>query len=216
MLRTLFLLILLTIPLAARYYEFSLDRISDDPDDNFWEFYIPEGHTGYELNVAVPWGLIGAILTYDSTHPEEISVSADAPYIAQGYRFYSVDSPASPDRNLIASNSGDGQPTAPFTISSGRTQYLVFEEENIQTGWVQIAYEQDSGLRIISQSETPPPREPDFYIRNGTITVSPSDVGTIQQSTDLVNWTTVGTLGNSVRLLLSSTPGPIFFREICP
>ena len=115
------------------------------------------------------------------------------------------------------SNSGDDEQSSPFTISSGGSQLITFESDIIgKEGWVQIGYDKDEGLRIISQNENPRPREPEFSTSNGHLFITPSHLGIIQQFSDLKNWTNISIQRGTVTLMRSKFRGPIFFRELCP
>ncbi|MDB4713201.1 hypothetical protein OAF41_00425 [bacterium] len=211
----LFLLIsaILSSSALARYYEFNLTEVNDDRDS----YGIPEGHEVYLLDVDVPWGLIAVYFSYDPADSGMVTISTQYLGIAQAYQFYAIDSPTSDDRLQISSNAGDDELSSPFTISSGDSQFITFESEILgEAGWVQIAYDKDEGLSIISQNENPTPREPEIPFGNGRVFVTASHLGIIQQSSDLRNWTNVSSQGGSVTLIMSQLSGPVFFRELCP
>lgn len=211
----LFLSVLLSSSALARYYEFELNEATDPTDKEF--FGIPENHEVYYLDVNVPWGLIAVSLSFDSADSEIITIFTRYVGIAQGYQFYAVDSLKSEERQQISSNSGDDEQSSPFTISSGGSQLITFDSDIIgEEGWVQIGYDKDEGLRIISQNENPRPREPEFSISNGHLFITPSRLGIIQQSSDLKNWTNISIQGGAATLIMSKLRGPIFFRDLCP
>ncbi len=214
----LFLSILLSSPALARYYEITLEKYDGSSDAEFLD--VPATNEFYYLDVNVPWGLIGATLTFDPADPEIVTIAARTWGVAQGYRFYAVDSLDSEERQQIASNQGDHDLSEPFTISSGSTQFLTFDSTiEGEEGWVQIGYDKDSGLSIVSQNEVTPPRAPIMTFTNGRVIVEDSDfnlISIIQQSSNLKNWTTIGEPGISVSLPMSEISGPLFFRVICP
>jgi hypothetical protein len=188
----LFLSILLSSPALARYYEITLEKYDGSCDAEF--LGVPATNEFYYLDVNVPWELIGATLTFDPADPadpENVTISARAWGIAQGYRFYAVDSLDSEERQQIASNHGDHDLSAPFTMSSGSTQFLTFNSDiEGEEGWVHISYDKDSGLSIVSQNEVTPPRAPIMTFTNGRVVIEDSDfnlISVIQQSSDLKN-----------------------------
>ncbi len=81
-----------------------------------------------------------------------------------------------------------------------------------EAGWVQIGYEKDERLRIISLNENLTPREPEISIWKGRI----FEHHRIWESTDLKTWTYVSEQAESMSLLMSQFSGPVFFRELCP
>ena len=191
----LFLSILLSSPALARYYEITLEKYDGSSDAEF--LGVPATNEFYYLDVNVPWGLIGATLTFDPADPadpadpENVTISARTWGIAQGYRFYAVDSLDSEERQQIASNHGDHDLSAPFTMSSGSTQFLTFNSDiEGEEGWVHISYDKDSGLSIVSQNGVTPPRAPIMTFTNGRVVIEDSDfnlLSVIQQSSDLKN-----------------------------
>ena len=214
----LLLSFLLSSPTWARYYEFTLSKYDGSTDAEF--LGVPATHEFYYLDVNVPWGLIGATLTFDPADPETITITAKTRGIAQGYRFYAVDSLDSQERMQIASNYGDDDQSSPFTISSGDSQFLTFDSDiEGEEGWAKISYDKDSGLQIISQNEIPRPKEPTIYFANDRVFIEPSAwtlIGVVQRSSDLENWKSIGGPGANVSIPMSEISGPIFFRIICP
>jgi len=103
-------------------------------------------------------------------------------------------------------------------MASGSSQFLTFESDNDPSGWVEIGYDSEKGLQIISQHELLAPPPPKITIRDGYVHItlaSYSIFSVIEQSTDMKNWEAIA-WDEYARVPLADNPGPLYFRERCP